>query len=98
MPSAFEKYTDEKDDGRIKISSDQKITILKKYRSGISSIALAKEFHVSKTTILYWVNDDFREKMKQRTRARKRPYNKSTKESISRYCQKKRRLGFIKKI
>ena len=57
----------EKQDRRVKLSSNQKIEIREKYETGLYSLnKLAKEYEVSKKTVLLIVNDESKKKNDQR--------------------------------
>ena len=59
-----------KDSLACKLTESQIALIMLLYEDGVSQRSLARMFLVNRCTIVYWVNDDFREKHKAKKRAK----------------------------
>lgn len=98
MPQKFRAYTKELDDGRRKLTQEQKETILKHYEAGgISWQNLADAYGVSKRAIGFIVNEKTLEKVRERIKRHwKDYYNKEErKDTMRKYRAKKRKKGLV---
>lgn len=78
-------------DRRRKLTEEDKAEIIRLYESGLGSLrSLGERFCVSKSTILYIVNPERREKVRQRTKEHWRDY-RPTKEEWAETMREHRR-------
>jgi predicted DNA-binding protein YlxM (UPF0122 family) len=82
MPFKSEKIKlPEKYDRRVKLTTDQKTEIKKKYETGFYSLnSLAKEYNVSKKTILLIVNPESKRKNDKRIKEHWKEYSATPEE------------------
>ena len=97
MPYKSEKIKlDPSQDRRRKLTDEQKVEILRIYKSGVCGMRpLAKQFGVSRSTIQIIVNPNRAEKVKQRVKEHWRDYRPSKKkwaETIREHRQYKQQL------
>ena len=75
MYKKYEPYTNEMDDGRVKLSTPQKTAIRDKYETGnFSQMELANEFGVSRSRISLIVNLELANKVKTYQKGRWKLY------------------------
>lgn len=94
------KYTEESQDGRISITSQQKEEIRKKYGLGVKMQTLAEEYNVSDVCIFHTIHQEKRAEYRKKAQTTWRDsYNKeSHRIKMARYRAKKRKLGFMKSL
>ena len=94
----YEKYNDEKLDGRVKILKEQYPEVIAMYEDLKSSRKVAKAFGVDKKIILFIVNPEYKKKdaLRQKNEHHwKKYYDKDYhKMAMRKYRKKKRELGY----
>lgn len=93
----YEKYNDEKLDGRVKITKKQYPEVIAMYEDLKSSRKVAKVFGVDKKIILFIVNPEYKKRdyLRQKNEQHWKKYydRKYHKRAMRRYRKKKRELG-----
>jgi transposase-like protein len=100
MPQDYLKYENEMQDGRRKLSDEQRIDIRKEYAQGNTSwLKLAKKYGVNKGTIGLIVSEVRQRTFKEYNKGRwKIYYDKGVhNKAIKKYRDKKRKLGLTLK-
>lgn len=98
MPLKAIRYEDEKDDGRKKLTSQQKEEIKRLFADSKNEKELAIQFGVAISTIKYIVDPKYRAQKSEKAKLTWRKYydKKKHAENMRKYRAKKRKLGLLR--
>lgn len=94
MATRYKKFTDIKDDRRVKLTDDQRIAIQAEYRDGFSQRYLAKKYEVSRRLIQFTVDPEKLEHARKLFKERRKDgrYARSNYESKESWAKRQREL------